>query len=240
MKLKKFFHKSGLAIAAVITAVLVGFCSTGTSLAYLTDKSDDMVNPFTIALDANAKVIEYFPDPTVNDATSTVNVTKLVQVANTGYIDCWVRVRFDVSDTDIRNQSKFSPDGSNSYTWDELKNHLNKNWVYNASDGYFYYTTVLGTSYEGTKDWTTLQSTLDYQADENNYMYKSPDNVINGGTSPDSNYSIITTPLIKTMTTTFVKSSEMRSYSIVAYEEHCPFYYGDTYQQAWKYYEEKY
>ena len=120
-----------------------------------------MDNKFTIALDSTSKVVEKFPDPNPDlSEDSIASYEKAVQVINTGYIDEYVRLRLDFSDSDIESKTKFSYDGQNFYSVEEYRKHLPSGWVYNAEDGYYYYTKILET---GIGDPLRKHSSMTYR-----------------------------------------------------------------------------
>lgn len=191
------------------------------ALAYMTDIADTMDNPFTIALDSTSEIVEKYPDPDPDpDGNNTVSYEKSVQVINTGYIDEYVRVRLDFTEDDIRNKTQFSWDGSNFYSVEDYKDHLPTGWVYNASDGYYYYTPIVETG-----DWEAVKKTLRYDEETGQYFYKDNQSLLTT--------SMITTPLVRYVKTVFASPQDMRSYGLNVYSESCPFYFGNDYSSAW-------
>lgn len=194
--------------------------------AYLTDVGPTLENNFTIALDPTTTVVEKFPseEPTI-EGSSTARFMKVVQIANTGYIDCYVRVRLHFSDSEIKNKATLSWDGSHYYTYSEYVRHLPTGWVYDSTDDCFYYTPML---YAG--DWAEFSKNLEYDKALGEYFYKDNDNNILAG-------NIITTPLIKYVKVRFDNANEMRTFQLDVVEESVPFYIGSDYRQAWAAYD---
>lgn len=195
-------------------------------LAYMTDTADVIDNPFTIALDCTTTVVEKYPVPEKDDPNTPVpsgnslSYEKAVQVANTGYIDCYVRVSVEFSEDDIRNKSKLSSDGVNWYTVAEYASHLPAGWTYNAGDGFYYYTPVLY-----AEGWEAVRDKLWYEKAFGEYFYPAGQDIISD--------RCITTPLFKYVKTDFASPADMRSYDIHVYNESVPFYFGNDYKQSW-------
>lgn len=194
--------------------------------AYLTDVGPTLENNFTIALDPTTTVVEKYPtpDPTI-DSNNIVKFMKMVQIGNTGYIDCYVRVRLNFSEKCIRDQAYFSWDGTNFYRYADYKNHLPAGWVYNTSDDCFYYTPIL---YAG--DWAELSKNLVYDKGIGEYFYKDEDNNVLSS-------NIITTPLLKYVKVQFENGKDMKTFTLDVVEESVPFYLGNNYSQAWQTYD---
>ncbi len=220
-KASKVRRISTIACAAVLAVIW----SIPPVKAYLTDIADDMDNKFTIALDSTSKVVEKFPDtvPDIDAAHNIASYEKAVQVINTGYIDEYVRLRLDFSDSDIEAKTQFSYDGKNFYSINEYRNHLPQGWIYNTQDGYYYYTKILETG-----DWESVKNTLQYDEATGQYYYKTGQNILAT--------NMITVPLIRYVKTVFDSPDDMRSYALYAYSESCPFYFGNDYSGAWNNY----
>lgn len=217
---KKRFHSIWTAAFALSALFLLGG-TVKPVMAYLTDIAEDMDNKFTIALDSTSKVVEKFPDPNPDlSEDSIASYEKAVQVINTGYIDEYVRLRLDFSDSDIESKTKFSYDGQNFYSVEEYRKHLPSGWVYNAEDGYYYYTKILETG-----DWESVKKTLQYDVSSGQYFYKTGQDILTT--------NMITVPLIRYVKTEFDSPEDMRSYALNAFSESCPFYFGNDYKGAW-------
>lgn len=106
------------------------------SFSYLTDTAPYMKNPFTIALNTHTEIHEDFPEPVPDPNSPKVQYKKTVNIENTGYIDAYVRVSLDFSDSTVEQYTQFSPDGSNYYSVSDYRNHLPSGWTY--ADGYYY------------------------------------------------------------------------------------------------------
>lgn len=222
------FKKRGLLITVlcVIAALALLFITVPGIRAYLTDMADPMENNFTIALDTTTTVVEKFPEnvPDMNES-GLASFYKLIQIANTGYVDCFVRVRINFSETEIRDESSFTWDGEHWYSYAEYKDHLPDGWVYNPDDDCFYYKNVLIAG-----DWEDFSKNLIYDAKIGEYFYKNDDdNILEG--------DIITTPLFVSIKTQFKDNHDMRTFTIYVAEESCPFYLGTDYAEAWETYD---
>lgn len=214
-----------LALSCIFSVFCAGF-----AVSYLTDKTEAMLNPFTIALDSTTTVVEKYPVPD-EDAPNTpvpdgtaIDYEKAVQIGNTGYIDCYVRVSIDFSEEDIRNKSYFSSDGVNWYTIDEYDNHLPAGWTKNKTDGFYYYKPIVY-----AQGWPEVADKLYYDKNLGEHFY--PDDVRDLISAQS-----ITAPLIRYVKTQFSSPSDMRTYDIHVYDESVPFYFGNDYSQAWENY----
>lgn len=225
MKIKKYL---GLAVCSVAVLASGIFFASGI-YAYLTDQADPMGNNFTIALQPSHVIVEKFPSDgqvTPTPEGNTVNYEKAVQVANTGYLDEYVRVSVDFTDSSIRDKSKFSWDGTNFYSADPdaadfYGNHLPEGWVYDRDDGFFYYTPIVYAD-----DFKEFEGQyLELDGEQYRYFYKEG---IDIQTNP-----IITVPLIRYVRTTFANPKDMESYGINIISQSCPFYGGSDYKEAW-------
>lgn len=222
----KKFIKSGffLLFVGITATVCITMETVPTVLAYMTDIAERMDNKFTIALDSTSVIVEKYPDPKPGvDDNNIASYEKSVQVANTGYIDEYVRVRLDFTDSDIESKTSFSWDGVNSFSVVDYRNHLPAGWSYNADDGYYYYSKIVQSG-----DWATIKKNLRYDERSGQYFYKNGQNIMEA--------AIITTPLIRYVKTVFENPKDMRSYSLNVYSESCPFYFGNDYSTAWQTY----
>ena len=138
-KRKKRIAIGGAAALAVAAAVAVA--------AYFAAK-DEKPNMVAVGEDT-VSIAETFTPP-----DQTKPYQKLVKISNTGTIPCYVRARIEFSDSDSQSHASFSgetadpeasapadntffpadPTDSDSYT-----KHLPADWVYNETDGYYYY-----------------------------------------------------------------------------------------------------
>jgi len=147
------------AIFAVITIM------PKSTTAYLTD-DDTEINILSPG-DNKIEIIERFDPPEeLKEGVNTFN--KAIKIKNTGDVDCFVRVFVEFTDAKIRDISKVSPDGTNFYSINELKDHLPTGWVYEATGDlgpYYYYTTPIAPN-ESTPELikqvkTTFESAID-------------------------------------------------------------------------------
>ena len=213
-------------IIAVAGLLLTSVITIQGIYAYMTYTATAMENNFTIALDTMTTVVEKFPStvPDMNES-GLISYEKMVQVANTGYLDCFVRVKINFSEKDIRNKSSFSWDGQNYYSYNDYKDHLPANWAYNPEDDCFYYMNMVLAG-----DWPEFSNDLTYDKSIGEYFYKDKDDRVLEG-------DIITTPLFRHIKTQFANNHDMRTYDINVIEESCPFYLGTDYAEAWAVYD---
>lgn len=212
--------------AAILLASGMAASPISSTLSYLTDMNTRIKNPYTIALDTTSKIVERFPDIT-SDQTKTPVITyeKSVAVINSGYVDEYVRVKIDFSESDVRGKTQFSQDGSTWYTWDQFtaacKKGLN-GWYY-RDDGYFYYSKILESG-----DWNGVSSSnLKLNTDDGHYTY------IDGKDEGNLPSKMRSTKLIKMIRTDFGNYQDMKSYDVLIYNESCPYYFGNDYVSAW-------
>lgn len=194
------------------------------AMAYMTDIAEQMDNRFTIALDSTSTIVEKYPDPTPDiEAGNVASYEKAVQVINTGYIDEYVRVRLDFTESDIQAKTRFSWDGINFYSVADYASHLPAGWSYDTSDGYYYYSGIVQSG-----DWDKVKKTLRYDENTGQYFYKDGQAIMET--------AMITTPLVRYVKTVFDSPADMRSYSLNVFSESCPFYFGNDFSSAWKSY----
>ncbi len=219
-------EKISVIFRSAAALLVLCFAVTGAqeTLAYQTDIAGPLLNRTTIALDSVSTLVEYYPSvqPEPTGSTNTIDYTKLIQVANTGYVDEYIRVKLVFSDSDVESKTSFSSDAANYYPVSAYSSHLPEGWVYNSSDGFYYYTAILEAG-----DWEEYAKNLTYDESDGQYYYKDTDFY----TAP-----IITTPLVRYMKTVFDGPVDMRSYYLYVYEESVPFYFGSDYADAWENY----
>lgn len=222
--MKKKRYRQFLFTAAAGFLLVTG--SMPAALSYLTDKTDGMLNPFTIALDCTSTVVEKYPIPgeeTPNTPVpdgNAITYDKAVQVGNTGYVDEYIRVQLTFSDQDIAQKSQFSWDGSHWYSVAEYKDHLPEGWAYNTEDDFYYYTPIVYAD-----RWSETAAKLTYDKNLGEYFYPNGQDIISE--------RCITTPLFRYVRTVFSQPKDMRSYSLHVYNESVPFYFGNNYAQSW-------
>lgn len=120
--MRKFSKKT---VALVVSIVLLLCISIGTTLAYLTDVSDTVVNKFTPSA-VNTQILESFDGTTKSD----------VSVKNTGDIDADIRAAIVVTwqDADGNVYGKM-PVAGTDYT---MELDLENGWS-EAADGFYYW-----------------------------------------------------------------------------------------------------
>ena len=187
--------KKKTVLAIVSGAVLIALFST--SLAYLgtTDKTPNLVR----VGEDEIKVTEEF---TVPDQSQEYAYRKLVKIANTGSIPCYVRVRLEFSNSVVEGAASFTAEGQDSDTapengpgvykkaavpdnktdTDYYVNSLPPDWIYvwepNSGDfvppvtNGYYYYTEEAV---GIKDHAlcTIDTLMDYLEDEERYTWET-------------------------------------------------------------------
>lgn len=234
-------NKHKMLIAALLASA-IGTATIGTTTAYLTDRTSQIPNKYTIALDTVSKIVERFPEITPEQVKDPViQYEKSVAVINAGYVDEYIRVRVDFSDNGKNGityvtQADKVDDSTNWYKWSDFceaaKNGLN-GWYYN-DDGYFYYNEIVEAG-----DWEKISSDetklITRNAEDGHYNYvegKDEENIrdynknIVSGKAPNKN--IITKKLITYIRTEFGNYSDMEEYGIYIYNESCPFYFATS------------
>lgn len=218
MSLRSKFGGKSLAVLVLTAAMFVAGTGVGGILAYLTDRTVDMENNFTIALDTTTTVVEKYPDPDPDLNGTVASYEKAVQFGNTGFVDAYVRTKLEFTESDIEGKTKFSWDGTNYYSVADYKNHLPNGWKYR--DGYYYYEPIL---YAG--DWAKISEDLIWDPILGEYFYHEKDTL--------KTCREITVPLIRYVKTEFSEPKDMRSYELNVSEESVPFYFGNDCFQAW-------
>lgn len=220
-------------LVTVLYAAMCSVAALGSAVpyasAYLTDRNDRLVNPYTIALDTTSKIVERFPAITSEQTKDPViQYEKSVAVVNSGYVDEYVRVRIDFTESDIQQKTEFTQDGTHWYTWENFCKQcagsgLN-GWHYDTSDGYFYYDNIVESG-----DWAGVSTngTIELNQDDGHYYY------LDGKDEKDIPNKMRTTKLITGIRTNFDNYQDMRSYDVIIYNESCPYYFGDSYAGAW-------
>ena len=225
--MRKFGYQKRISLCMAACSLLLAGCFfVSPALAYLTDHTDGMLNPFTIALDCTSTIVEKYPIPEkdpyntpVPDGNS-ISYEKAVQVGNTGYVDEYVRVSLHFSEKDIEGKTQFSSDGTHWYSVAEYREHLPEGWIYNASDQYYYYKPIVYAD-----KWAETAAKLTYDKVLGEYFYPEGQEIIVE--------RCITMPLFRYVRTVFSEAKDMRSYSLHVYNESVPFYFGNDYAQSW-------
>lgn len=205
--------------AALIGSFAIG--TTGTMLAYLTHVGPTLYNNFTIALDTTTTIVEKYPTPDPNLNGLVASFEKAVQVANTGDVDAYVRVKVNFSESELEGKSAFSQDNANWYAVSQYRSHLPANWVYR--DGWYYYNKVLEAGH-----WDGMKGSFNKDG-HFEHTYK-------GGVGIVANAGI-TTPLFRYVKTTYDNPADMRGYELLVTQESCPSYYGNDAVSAFASYE---
>lgn len=229
MNVKKVLNIAALSSMAALAIPVIQNVNVGTTLAYLTDIGDTKLNKATIALDPSTKVVEYFPDFTNADvsAGTVYHFRKGVQVFNDGYVDAYVRVRLDFTDSDIKNKTKLSWDGKNFYSFSDFCNQVENNgWHYCSSDGYFYYKTPIAAG-----NYEELEKSMNKAEDTNTFEWKQENSL---GTTNFGGVTMLTSPLIKYAECNFGESQYVRNYTIDVSHDSIASYLGNDYASAWK------
>lgn len=140
--------KSKRTIVMLLSLMAVMVCSVGMTMALLSATTGQLTNTFELG-NVTTEVKEEFKQ------ASAYVFDKTPRVVNTGENDCYVRVRVTMSP---KEQLEISG-------WDTT------NWVYNETDGYYYYQHVLKADPAGgsngdttTNLFTTVKVKEEYQA----------------------------------------------------------------------------
>lgn len=130
--------KKGLGTTVLTVILLFVFAISGILAAW--EANGDTTNKITIASVKGSIEEIYKQDPTVYPNGT---IDKVVNVRNTGTIDCLVRVKVDkVWGSDRTDDNTLIPDSSLST--DNIQIAFNSvDWIYFPDDGYFYYKHVL-------------------------------------------------------------------------------------------------
>jgi len=115
MKISKFINKKTIAIVAL--ALTVTGATVGTTIAYLKDTTEEVVNTFEVG-SVETELIEV-----------AAGTTKEPYVLNVGKNDCYVRIRATVSPSTVGNLTKVT--------------NVSKSQDWVLKDGYYYYTKIV-------------------------------------------------------------------------------------------------
>ena len=142
-KTKKILIIIALAVVFLATVALV--------YAYLSDLGG-LENKFTVGNNSVEVEENFDPPPELKEGDNPF--VKMVRITNTGNVPCYVRVFFDFSDSEVKENAKISASindmkdltASTWYSYEDYKEHLPEGWVYIADGplgGCFYYTEQL-------------------------------------------------------------------------------------------------
>lgn len=124
-------------------ALLISFTSFKATQAYLTYQKN-VKNTFTVGY--NTIEVEEDYDPPEEITTGETHFKKTIKVKNTGTVPCYVRVRMEYSDSDMK---KFCSNilGTETVSADVFPNDIerlsNGKWIYSEEDVCYYYTEPL-------------------------------------------------------------------------------------------------
>ena len=131
--------KAEKAVLSVLPVLLSGLFMTGALYAYLTD-TDRAENTFTAGHNVST-VEETYTPPVLTEGVNEYE--KRVKIKNTGNVSCYVRAYLAFSDSETADRSQLSADGKNFSAVGAYLRGLSGGWVWDASDGYCYYTQPL-------------------------------------------------------------------------------------------------
>lgn len=114
-----------------LICLLMSVLTLGTTYALLIHE-DKVINYFTVGSTAIVIEEEFTPPPKLEPDISFV---KKPEVVNTGNLPCYVRMRVDISNSDVIDYVTLK------YLESDTVN--TENWEYNTQDGYYYYKEVL-------------------------------------------------------------------------------------------------
>lgn len=132
---------NGLAAAGIIG--LTAVCGFGGTYAYFTYLRE-MKNRFTIGHNEITVTEEYDPPDEIIPGEET-SFFKKVQVENTGSVPCYVRVRLEYSDSDMKQfcTNVLGENRAPAEEWgDRIEEFSDGRWIF-GTDGWYYYRDVL-------------------------------------------------------------------------------------------------
>ena len=145
---RTFTVKKSYVLAVLCLVFVIGLFGIHPMIAYLSD-ADDAVNDFIIGGNT-IELIETFIPP--EELTPGVSFTKDVSVYNTGESDCYVRIKAVFTDSDMEKYCSV--------------NYNTNNFIYNADDGFWYYTDVLKSGTTSPSLFTTVSLDSDMSSGE--------------------------------------------------------------------------
>lgn len=131
-------------IYIVILLILSIFIGFGTTQAYFTHRRG-LLNTFRVGYNEITVTEDYNPPDEIVPG-ETIEFRKNVRVKNTGTVPCFVRVRLEYSDSEMKSFCKniLYGESIDANDWKtEIERISNGDWVYNETDGCYYYTKVL-------------------------------------------------------------------------------------------------
>lgn len=159
-------------IIIVLPVLVVGLfgIKTGITNAYFSD-TDKTINTVEIGKN-NIKLNNDGSVPASLNVGENI-YQKEISVTNNGSVPCFVRVFMDLSDSKVKETTKFSSDGSQYWQVNEYNNHLPENWTYEETGdlaGFYYYNQILEPG-ESTSDliksvntvFNTKDDIIDYE-----------------------------------------------------------------------------
>ena len=132
---------NGLAAAGIIG--LTAVCGFGGTYAYFTYLRE-MKNRFTVGQNEITVTEEYDPPDEIIPGEET-SFFKKVQVENTGSVPCYVRVRLEYSDSDMKQfcTNVLGENRAPAEEWgDRIEEFSDGRWIF-GTDGWYYYRDVL-------------------------------------------------------------------------------------------------
>lgn len=132
---------NGLAAAGIIG--LTAVCGFGGTYAYFTYLRE-MKNRFTVGHNEITVTEEYDPPDEIIPGEET-SFLKKVQVENTGSVPCYVRVRLEYSDSDMKQfcTNVLGENRAPAEEWgDRIEEFSDGRWIF-GTDGWYYYRDVL-------------------------------------------------------------------------------------------------
>lgn len=132
-------RKMNIPVAAGLLA-LTGLLGIGTTWAYFTYQKY-LTNQFRVGYNEITVTEEYDPPDEIIPGEVT-EFRKAVQVENTGTVPCYVRVRLEYSDSEMKQYCThiLGADSARASEWETMAEQLtNGKWVY-GTDGCYYYT----------------------------------------------------------------------------------------------------
>lgn len=125
LKLSEKLKKSDKTSKVLLGVLLLVICSMVGIFAYFLD-ADEAENKLTVGSNV-IEIVEEFDPP--EELEPSVEFTKDVKVKNTGLSDCYVRIKAVFDNNHMEQYCEID--------WNDT------DWVYNSSDGYWYYPTAI-------------------------------------------------------------------------------------------------
>lgn len=162
---KRKLKSMPLLIIALIACTAVGVGAKYATAYFI--HGDQTTNIFSPG-NNEIEIPEEFPTPTPDEVGENIH-TKVVKIENTGNVPTYTRVLLEVSDASIADNIEYSWDDTTFYSIEDFRNNLPEGWVYDATDGYYYYTKVLEVGDTTTNLISRVKVTLPSEDDKQQF-----------------------------------------------------------------------